>query len=396
MARLLLQPIIVGGTTQLLEAGAAPSTTQLLAAGAITIGRGFCGILDLRLSRQHCRLTPVPGGVAVDALGANGVEVVQNDGTAVTLMPGQPHPHILEPGDELRLLPGKHRFRLKMDDEPVAKKHRSGDNDEAAAASPSLPSAPMEHWQPLSVERSSLSVPSAPPSAPAGPSAPVLPAGAADGAAHTGAAGAADAGAADDGAADDGAADDGAADDGAAGAAGATAEAASGAAAGAIAADDWTSLALPPFAQPPKPSYPAGLDALQRVALDPEAQPRQNLFLLTADFVVAYDLYPKARVHLLILPRGVRIDEPAALTSAHVGMLRAMDRLATFLATELRRTTPGQLGLDRGRTQCLVPDLLWQLNAWIAIVALGRPAALHTWLPCRALHAPTPSACPLG
>ena len=73
-------------------------------------------------------------------------------------------------------------------------------------------------------------------------------------------------------------------------------------------------MQLPPFVQPPKPEHFDGMDALEKLALRPE-QHRANTLLLTANFVVAYDLYPKAAVHLLILPRGSRM-KGAALSHA--------------------------------------------------------------------------------
>ena len=104
--------------------------------------------------------------------------------------------------------------------------------------------------------------------------------------------------------------------------------------------DDWRSMVLPPFAQPPKPAVPAGLDALARLAKDPEAQAQRNIFLKTRDLVVAYDLYPKAAVHLLILPRDVHLDGPTDLTAQHVPLIKQMARLAAHLAASLRASEP--------------------------------------------------------
>ena len=104
--------------------------------------------------------------------------------------------------------------------------------------------------------------------------------------------------------------------------------------------EDWASLTLPPFAQPPKPTSPAGLDALTRLAMTPETH-LENIYLLTREFVVAYDLYPKGQVHLLILPRGVRIQaSPAALDASHAPLVRRMASLGEHLARMLRRRSP--------------------------------------------------------
>lgn len=64
-------------------------------------------------------------------------------------------------------------------------------------------------------------------------------------------------------------------------------------------------MELPPFRQPPKPAVP-NLRALELLVKRPESQP-ENTLLLTREFVVAYDLYPKAAVHLLILPRDTEL-----------------------------------------------------------------------------------------
>ena len=99
--------------------------------------------------------------------------------------------------------------------------------------------------------------------------------------------------------------------------------------------DDWECMGeLPAYACPPKPAAPAGLSALQELALSARPDPCKTL-LVTRDFVVAYDVYPKARCHLLIMPR-MRIDSPAQLTPTHLPMVHAMARLAAWLATALR------------------------------------------------------------
>lgn len=69
-----------------------------------------------------------------------------------------------------------------------------------------------------------------------------------------------------------------------------------------VGTEDWINMELPKFQQPPKPQGAAGLGALERLALRPDDVP-QNVFLVTQNLVVAYDLFPKAKVHLLILPR---------------------------------------------------------------------------------------------
>ena len=124
-------------------------------------------------------------------------------------------------------------------------------------------------------------------------------------------------------------------------------------------ADEWTGMALPPYACPPKPAMPAGLDALQKLALS-ASPPPSKIFLSTRDLLVAYDVYPKARVHLLILPR-VRLDGPNNLTAAHAPLVRSMARLADWLAAEMRRRDPALAPLVAGfhsvpsMRQCVAP-----------------------------------------
>ena len=46
-------------------------------------------------------------------------------------------------------------------------------------------------------------------------------------------------------------------------------------------ADDWGGRDLPLLVQPPKPGGFSGMEVLQRLAMSPEAQPAENIFLLT-------------------------------------------------------------------------------------------------------------------
>ena len=96
--------------------------------------------------------------------------------------------------------------------------------------------------------------------------------------------------------------------------------------------------ALPPFAQPPKPAFPEGLGALEAIALAPDAA-GGKVFLTTPEFVVAYDAYRKAEVHLLVLPR-VRLGGPADLRREHAPMLRRMAGLGRAIADALRAREP--------------------------------------------------------
>ena len=102
---------------------------------------------------------------------------------------------------------------------------------------------------------------------------------------------------------------------------------------------DWETMELSRFQQPPKPVAPAGLNALEQLVKRPEAA-RENTLLLTREFVVAYDLYPKAQVHLLILPRDTALHGPSSLKGHHAPLLRRMQSLAKWLSLRLAEQMP--------------------------------------------------------
>ena len=103
---------------------------------------------------------------------------------------------------------------------------------------------------------------------------------------------------------------------------------------------DWEGAVLPRFVQPAKPPQNEGMKALIPLALDPHAQPPERILMVTAHCVVAYDLYPKGRVHVLILPR-VPLNGPDELRPEHEPLLRHMVELAHWLAPRLRAQHPG-------------------------------------------------------
>ncbi|KAL3906476.1 MAG: hypothetical protein SGPRY_010535, partial [Prymnesium sp.] len=101
---------------------------------------------------------------------------------------------------------------------------------------------------------------------------------------------------------------------------------------------DWGAMLLPLLKQPPKPLHFSGMGALERLALSPQEQPG-NVLLVTREFVVAYDLFPKAKVHLLIMPR-LPISGPSQLRREHVPMLGRMQSLARWLESRIRMQYP--------------------------------------------------------
>ena len=101
---------------------------------------------------------------------------------------------------------------------------------------------------------------------------------------------------------------------------------------------DWLGRELPPFVQPARPAGSEGGDALEKLAANPAAAPDRVLFE-TKHCVVAYDVYPKARVHVLILPRAP-LAKPHELAAQHARLLRHMLHLAEWLAPRLRDQHP--------------------------------------------------------
>ena len=102
----------------------------------------------------------------------------------------------------------------------------------------------------------------------------------------------------------------------------------------------WEDSALQGFRQPSKPSRNEGLDALERLARAPNARP-DRVLMQTHHVVVVYDVYPKARVHVLLLPRDETLRGPDALRAEHAPLLRHMAHLAAWLAPQLRALHPG-------------------------------------------------------
>ena len=52
------------------------------------------------------------------------------------------------------------------------------------------------------------------------------------------------------------------------------------------------------------------------------------IFKKTDDIIVLKDKYPKAKVHLLVLPRLVQIDTPNDLLPEHIPLLERMHSVA--------------------------------------------------------------------
>ena len=279
-----------------------------LGRAALTLGRGAGGIIDPKMSREHVRFSPRPdeeGAWMVQSVGSNGCEVLT--GTTRTILRPGSAAATMRPQDEICLLPGKHHFRLSRIEEPPLpdgggnpwKRARPSSTCEAedGGGSSSAAAGGVADGGPGSSSAGDVvhGPPQASPPPPAPP--PATPQGQPQPAGEE---------------------------------------------------DDWMALQVPQFSQPPKPAWqgPGGLGALQALALAPEAN-ADKVYLVTKEFVVAYDVYPKARVHLLILPR-VRLDGPRDLNASHAPMVCKMARLAEWLAMQIRRSLDGLAPLAAG------------------------------------------------
>lgn len=268
--------------------------------GPNTIGRGQGGVLDPRVSREQARCivsadSDAGLSFALECLGTNPMSVCRG-GVDSHLRKGDAAVS-LAPGDSFHLLPKYHRFELV------------GDAGAATASSAAAPPAAVE--PPAAKRQHTGSQDSGP--ADAGPADAV-----------TAAAGAPASGSSSGG--------QSCAGSGGGGASAPVAPSVDDEDIGGAA--DWLGMELPPFVQPPKPATMEGRGALERMALNPSLYP-DRVLLLTSQLVVGYDVYPKARRHLLIMPR-VPLSGPDMLTEAHAPMLRRMSRLACWLAERLR------------------------------------------------------------
>lgn len=103
-------------------------------------------------------------------------------------------------------------------------------------------------------------------------------------------------------------------------------------------ARDWEGTQLQEYVQPAKPSKNEGIGALEELARHPDDKSGRVL-ITTEHCVVAYDIFPKGRVHLLILPRA-ELSGPSDLRHEHQSLIVHMLELATWLSGQLRAQIP--------------------------------------------------------
>ena len=83
-------------------------------------------------------------------------------------------------------------------------------------------------------------------------------------------------------------------------------------------------------------------NALYGYVEDPEAHAAHVLYA-DGDVVAVYDAYPKARVHILVIPRRRRITGPTALKPADAPLVQVMIDRAKWLAARVREHNPQHL-----------------------------------------------------
>jgi aprataxin len=121
--------------------------------------------------------------------------------------------------------------------------------------------------------------------------------------------------------------------------------------------------------QPTQKTVFQGRDGLAAYTIDPESFPPSRVVYYNEKFVVINDLYPKASVHLLILPRDpiknvqrpqTAFDDPQFLAECREEEKKVRDIVAvrrishgyrrSKLMIRLKRFRPGEIGL---RASCL-------------------------------------------
>jgi aprataxin len=103
-------------------------------------------------------------------------------------------------------------------------------------------------------------------------------------------------------------------------------------------------MSFPPLTTPPPPdpgNPGAGLQALM-VAIKhiSSGSPHPLKFYMDDTFIVIYDQFPKSRIHLLILPKDVRITDLGALGPSHIPFIRSMLDIADRIVRHIQAAEP--------------------------------------------------------
>ena len=80
-------------------------------------------------------------------------------------------------------------------------------------------------------------------------------------------------------------------------------------------------------------------NSLRHIVQKPSSY-RDEIFFMNEDFVVIYDGFPKARVHLLLMPRREDVDTISHLRREHLPMLHRLFALSREIAFHLKSQDP--------------------------------------------------------
>lgn len=143
-----------------------------------------------------------------------------------------------------------------------------------------------------------------------------------------------------------------------------------------------------------------GRDGLRAYTADPESFPESRVIFYDEKFVVIQDLFPKATVHLLILPRDDRLSvQRGQEVFEDLGFLdecREMEKkVRRIAAEELRRKIGKHSAAEQARRDAMeadeIPDELPRGRAWGEEIMTGTHANpsmnhLHIHVLSRDLH----------
>ena len=91
----------------------------------------------------------------------------------------------------------------------------------------------------------------------------------------------------------------------------------------------------PPPPPPPPPQYngTAWKHALKRILADPNKN-SASYFFDSERIAILYDAYPKAQIHLLVVPKKETVDSVSELKTEHIPLLEEMKEMASSLSNQ--------------------------------------------------------------